>query len=525
MSHYEKKTKEELIAIISHLTETIDRLSPPPKEYSDTLHRCLELNRKILQNLPDMITLLDYKGNVLDLVSSPETNHLESAKMSDLLHANIKTFLPEKAYEQVFRNMQQVIATQKRGTTQHELQTKGETHHYENYITPLDENHLLCVCRDISQQYKAEKLNQEQGSEIIQLNFLMDAIINNVPVYLFIKDPQHDFRYLYLNKSFATRMGIPTQEAVGKNDFELFPQKEAMTSFHESDLKALINGEVEYLDTQLTPTGESQFIHTLKKRIDSDPKHSYIIGISWDITELKKNEKRLLDALEKAEEADKLKSAFLANMSHEIRTPLNAIVGFSKVIADETDNEECKLYAQIIEKNSEILLKLFNDILDLSALKSGMLDIESQPIHLIDLCSQLHQCYTFKLNDQVKLSFDTPHGGIYAKGDWNRLMQVFGNLLNNAIKFTPIGEIHFGFKNKKECIECYVKDTGIGIPASKAATIFERFGKIDDFTQGSGLGLNLCRSLIEKMGGRIWVHSRLHEGTTFFFTLPVDKPI
>lgn len=525
MSHYESKTKEELIAIISHLTETIDRLSPPPQGDSNALHRAQDLNKKILQNLPDMITLLDYNGNVVELVSSTETNHLESTEMTDILHANIKTFLPEKAYEQVFRNMQQVIATQQRGTTEHELLSNGETRHYENYITPLDESHLLCVCRDISQQYEAEKLNKEQSDEIIQLNFLMDAIINNVPVYLFIKDPQHDFRYLYLNKSFATRMGVPTQEAVGKNDFELFPKKEKMSNFHESDLKALIHGEVEYLDTQLTPTGESQFIHTLKKRIDSDSKHSYIIGISWDITELKRNEQRLLDALAKAEEADKLKSAFLANMSHEIRTPLNAIVGFSKVIADATDNEDCKLYAQIIEKNSDILLKLFNDILDLSALKSGMLSLESQRIPLIDLCLQLQQCYTFRLNDQVKLLFDTPREGIYAKADWNRLTQVFGNLLNNAIKFTPTGEIHFGFNSKKEYIECYVKDTGIGIPASKAATIFERFGKVDDFTQGSGLGLNLCRSLIEKMGGRIWVHSRLHEGTTFFFTLPKDEAV
>ena len=236
-----------------------------------------------------------------------------------------------------------------------------------------------------------------------------------------------------------------------------------------------------------------------------------------------KQQKELDAARIKAEESDRLKSAFLANMSHEIRTPLNAIVGFSKLLIYANSMEEKGQYAEIIDKNSEILLNLFNDILDLSSLEAESLKFNIRPIKLIDICLQLEQQFHNKTQSNVKLILDDVDTDLYASGDWNRIIQIISNLLSNATKFTPKGEIHFGYHEKEDFVEFYVKDSGIGIPAERVATIFRRFGKVNDFIQGTGLGLTLCRMLIERMGGRIWLRSQEGKGSRFYFTLPLSR--
>lgn len=236
-----------------------------------------------------------------------------------------------------------------------------------------------------------------------------------------------------------------------------------------------------------------------------------------------RHKKELIQAKERAEESDRLKSAFLANMSHEIRTPLNAIVGFSKLVIDAECTNEKEQYAEIIERNSEILLNLFNDILDLSSLEADSLSFNIRPIKLIDICLQLEQQFCYKVKNGTKLILDDVDTELYVSGDWNRIIQIISNLLSNAAKFTPKGEIHFGYREKEDFVEFYVKDSGIGIPAERVATIFQRFGKINDFVQGIGPGLTLCRMLVEKMGGRIWLRSQEGKGSRFYFTLPLIR--
>ena len=242
--------------------------------------------------------------------------------------------------------------------------------------------------------------------------------------------------------------------------------------------------------------------------------------MAWDVTDIKRTERELIAARVKAEEADKLKSSFLANMSHEIRTPLNAIVGFSKLIIESENREEQDQYAEIVEKNSGLLLNLFNDILDLSALEAGSLRLSVRSVRLRDVCNLLYHRFCNSVKPGVKLYLDEIDQELCVQGDWDRISQIWMNLLSNAVKFTSGGEIHYGFEKKEEMVQGYVSDTGIGIPAERIATIFSRFGKIDDFVQGTGLGLTLCRMLAEKMGGRIWVRSKVGKGTTFYFTLP-----
>lgn len=264
MRNYENKTKEDLLEIIEQLEKKIDFLSshsssdsssPSKERFRD------KYSTRILDALPDMLTVFDHDANIIELASSPATNHVEGISPNNITTTNVKDILPKEAYESVRKNMDKVILTGESSTARHELMLDGVLHHYENRIFPLDKKYLLCMCRDISQQWEAEQTNAQQQKE----------------------------------------------------------------------LKA---------------------------------------------------------ARIKAEESDRLKSAFLANMSHEIRTPLNAIVGFSKLITYATSAEEKNQYSEIIERNSEMLLNLFNDILDLASLEADSLKFNIRPIKLIDIsCS------------------------------------------------------------------------------------------------------------------------------------------
>ena len=395
MQNNENKTKEELIKIIEQLEKKVEDLSsmqsyPVQERFRE------KYSTRILDALPDMLTVFDHDANIIELASSPSTNHVEGINADNITHSNVKDILPPEAYESVRQNMDRVILTGESSTSRHDLMLDGILHHYENRIFPLDNEYLLCMCRDISEQWNAEQTNKKQQKELE-----------------------------------AARI--------------------------------------------------------------------------------------------KAEESDRLKSAFLANMSHEIRTPLNAIVGFSKLVIDAECTNEKEQYAEIIERNSEILLNLFNDILDLSSLEADSLSFNIRPIKLIDICLQLEQQFCYKVKNGTKLILDDVDTELYVSGDWNRIIQIISNLLSNAAKFTPKGEIHFGYREKEDFVEFYVKDSGIGIPAERVATIFQRFGKINDFVQGTGLGLTLCRMLVEKMGGRIWLRSQEGKGIRFYFTLPLIR--
>ena len=521
MGLYEQKTKEELLIIVENLEKKVEKLSS--ELYSLKTGRFREkYSTRILDALPDMLTVFDHDANIVELASSPATNHVEGTDSGSIVGSNVKDIVPEEAYDSVRKNMDKVIATGQGSIAKHSLMLDGILHHYENRIFPLDEKYLLCMCRDVSEKVKAEVLNASQRNEIIRLNSLMHAILNNVPVYLFVKDTGDNFRYLYWNRAFAEQTGIAVEVAVGKTDIEIFPNSEEARRFRAGDFAVMQTGRMEYLEEYTTLSGDIRMVTMIKTLVPSGNEHPYIIGVGWDVTDIKKVEKELITARIKAEEADKLKSSFLANMSHEIRTPLNAIVGFSKLIIESNNKEEQLQYAEFVEKNSGLLLNLFNDILDLSALEAGSLRFSIRLVRLRDVCAQLYYLNHSSVQPGVKLILDEVDPELSIQGDWDRISQIWLNLLSNAIKFTSNGEIHFGFEKKDQIVQGYVSDTGIGIPAERVTTIFSRFGKVNDFVQGTGLGLTICRMLTEKMGGRIWVRSKVGIGTTFYFTLPIE---
>mgnify|MGYP003223532375 FL=1 len=240
--------------------------------------------------------------------------------------------------------------------------------------------------------------------------------------------------------------------------------------------------------------------------------------------DLQRSEVDLREAKDRAEESNRLKSAFLANMSHEIRTPLNAIVGFSDVLtAEGSSDEDRKGYSEIIKSNSDLLLRLINDILDLSRLDADRVRMTKEPCDVVQLCRQVLTSVDFSRKSNNKFVFTSKHEDFVINTDVQRLQQVIINLLSNSAKFTQDGVITLDFSvdEGRKLAFFSVTDTGCGIPKEKQKLVFERFEKLDEYAQGTGLGLSICKLTVEKWGGEIWVDPDYIEGARFVFSMPV----
>ena len=296
----------------------------------------------------------------------------------------------------------------------------------------------------------------------------------------------------------------------------------------EAIYNRLLAGESCKIDLELRldllNTGEYKWVDLkgVAQEFDERGKVTKVLGFIADIQKRRDDEQALIEAKHRAEESDRLKSAFLANVSHEIRTPLNAIVGFSEVIA-HTENEcEREEYLDIVKANSNLLLHLINDILDLSRIESGKMEFIDENIQMDELCEELRQMHQMRIKNDVKIIFERPAASLTIVSDSHRLRQLYSNLISNAIKYTEKGAITFGYKLKGDMMEGYVRDTGSGIPAEKLNNVFGRFEKLDLLKQGFGLGLSICKSILDKMGGEVWVESELCVGSCFYFLIPCN---
>lgn len=360
--------------------------------------------------------------------------------------------------------------------------------------------------------------------QVKELNQIMSTVLRNIPMHISVKDVAADLRYIFSNREGGDFNTGLSGQLIGKRDYDMYDFEKA-DNLRMDDLKVMQSeGEIRRILEDKDEDGQIRLTEQLRLLI-KDELRPLILTIEQDITRSKLMEQELVDAKERAIEADKLKSAFIANMSHEIRTPLNAIVGFSKIIAETEDATDRASYYSIVEANNERLLGLINEILDLSKIESGIMAFDETVVKIKDFAEDLLHTLSIKCPEGVNLLFEPADDELAIFCDRNRLSQVVSNLITNAFKFTTKGSITFGFTRESTHLQFYVRDTGKGIAPEKVDKVFDRFVKADNFTQGTGLGLSICRSIVERCGGRIWLDSEWGKGSTFYFSMPLNKVV
>lgn len=369
---------------------------------------------------------------------------------------------------------------------------------------------------------------------------LFKAVLENVHAYVLLIN--EDFQVLMTNyydltnstqTSSIQRVGdllhcknaIAAEAGCGTHDFcatcpirskikESFTQKASFTNF--DSFISVLNSDDTTTDCDVSISGRYLPMEGIPM----------LVLTVHDVTAMKNIQKELHTARLRADESNKSKSLFLANMNHEIRTPLNAIVGFSELLAYAESHEEREQYLEMVRVNNKLLQQLTADILDIAKIEAGTLEFIYSDVDLNNLMFDVEQSMLMRLGkkgNDIKLVLITPEFDYTLSSDQNRLMQVLSNFVTNAIKFTDSGTITMGYKLRNQGFYFYVTDTGHGIPSDKLPAIFDRFMRIEKEKQGAGLGLAICKTIIDKLGGEIGVDSELTVGSTFWFTLPCSS--
>ena len=382
---------------------------------------------------------------------------------------------------------------------------------------------------NISERFRAEKATK-------QAYHFNQQVINNLGEGIVVYDTS--LRYKVWNPFMEQITGKSTLEVLGRSAVDVFPH---IKDYGLDQLmeKALKGEQVRTPDVpfKVPHTGKSGWVSALyTPLIDQEGRVTGMIAIINDISERKESEKKLKIAKEKAEENNRLKSAFLANMSHEIRTPMNGIMGFSELLQQkEYPRSKQKRFLNVIHMRTKQLLRIINDLVDISKIEMNQLSLRNQHFNLNEVMKELHAIYQNEIKIQEKsgvqliMHNELTHKDSDMLSDPHRFRQIMDNLLSNAIKFTPHGTIEFGYqKSSKDFMLFYVKDPGIGIPKDKQQIIFERFRQADDSTnrlyEGTGLGLTISKNLVDLMGGKMWLRSEPQKGSVFYFTLPYSAP-
>jgi len=364
----------------------------------------------------------------------------------------------------------------------------------------------------------------------------LEVLLESMPFCIFFTDRQ--YRYIRVNRMMAKLLRVAEPEdAVGLTNKEFFSKRVARKMTEEDRTimvtgKPIVNKIIYFEDDEV----EGYWLEKTKIPIrDEKGEITMVMGLFKDVSDLMQIENELKEARDKAKESDRLKTSFLANMSHEIRTPMNGILGFANLLRDpDLDEEKRDLYLKHIDHSSQQLLNIIDDIIDISKIESEQLKISNKPVRINGILDEIYSSFFHRIRGdapgQKKVAFNLIKGNeshdFTIVADDFRLSQVFNNLIGNAIKFTKEGQITFGYNLKQNrYIEFFVSDTGIGIPNNKVKLIFDRFGQVNQERSlqpsGTGLGLPISKSLVDLMGGEMWVESVVGEGSTFYFTLPL----
>ena len=488
------------------------------------LQRSERLLHNIYKNLPVGIELYNKEGVLVDL-NDKELDLFHVDSKEELLGINIfeNPVFPEEMKERL-RNNEDADFTfrydfSKLGEYYSNNKAEGTIDLVTKVTTLYDENHnpvnYLLINADKTETTVAYNKIQE-FEEFFEL--IGDYAKVGYAHFNILSKQGHAQKSWY--KNIGEEYGTPLSEIIG-----------TYKSFHPDDRDLILQffeevqkGNADKLSHKIRvfrENGECTWTHVnlfVRKYAPQD-KVIELISINYDITDLKQIEEMLVNERDRAEASDRLKSAFLANMSHEIRTPLNAIVGFSSLLASAENVVEKELYNSLISHNNELLLNLINDIIDLSKIEAGYLELHQNWFNLTELLDECVAEYARLLPSGVELLTSYPEHDALVELDKLRIKQILNNFLSNALNTTR-GHVEVFYEIDKHCVRIGVKDTGRGIPQNMLEKIFERFEKVDSFAQGVGLGLSICKSIVDKMNGRIQVYSQLGLGTTFIAELP-----
>ncbi|MBC8004476.1 MAG: PAS domain S-box protein, partial [Verrucomicrobia bacterium] len=382
------------------------------------------------------------------------------------------------------------------------------------------------IAYDITKRKRAEEEIRESEE---RFRMVFENVFDGIAVYEENDDP-FKRRLVECNNQYAIMAGRPREELLSMGYIHHL-QRSLNQSNNRIRLESLSRQQAyKGSSSWIRPDGKENVIEYIGVPITWRGK-SYSIGIDRDATERMQIEADLIAAKEKAEESDRLKSSFLANMSHEIRTPLNSIIGFSELMSDpDFDREQQCQFAQIIHASGNNLLSIITDIMDISKIEAGLVEVRKNELSAIHLAKSIHRQYAFQAREKgIEFILDPgiPAEEIRLNTDETKLRQIIVNLIGNSIKFTEKGFVELGVRKIDENIQFHVKDTGIGISAAHKDKIFERFRQVESCLSrkygGNGLGLAISKSLVELLGGKLWMESEEGNGSTFYFTLPLDE--
>ncbi|HEX8751497.1 MAG TPA: PAS domain S-box protein [Nitrospira sp.] len=486
--------------------------------------------KAIVQGALDAVVTMDGTGHVIEWNTQAETIFGYS-KEEAVGRALAELIIPVRLREAHAKGMQRFLSTGEhrilgRRIEIEALRKNGAEFPVELTVIPLhlDQQVLFSsFIRDISERKRSESTLQRTMAFI-------ESLFEHLPNMVFVKDAK-DLRFVRINKAGEELLGYTKSELLGKNDYDFFPKAEA-DFFTSKDRQTLRDGLLIDIPDEPIQTKSKglRTLHTKKIPIyDETRRPQYLLGISEDITERKESEAALVRARLAAEEANRAKSDFLANMSHEMRTPLNAIMGIADILARSALSSEQVSLVRRCTKASDGLLRMIDDLLLAAKADSGTLELMAEPFLLRDFVTECTNLLLMQAQEKhlaLTTQFD-PTLPTLVIGDAHRLQQVLLNLIRNAIKFTDSGSITVRVASvpNREEIQFSVADTGIGVSVQLRDRMFERFTQVESRSNrqhgGVGLGLSICKQLVELMGGRIWVEGAHGQGSTFFFTLPL----
>jgi len=479
-----------------------------------------ELTNQAIRNFPMGLMLLDIVKDEFNTTSHliVRKTNLAFERQFKITSREIKDQNADLVLPKVFRDSfswnQQFLNTRK---SKFSFYLERLDRHFDGNSMTISENQIVCFFTDVSSQQK-QIISLEENK--LRYQVLLEA----VPDLFFIIDK--DGVYVDFVFKATEALKIKPEDIIGNSIFEVGFSEKMSSAIHNCINVCIETDSIETIEYALEVEGSTAMFEMRIARLNNNS----VISLARDITQRKMAEIMLEKAKEKAEEADRLKTAFLANISHEIRTPMNAIIGFSKMIgSSDFDEEEKKKFLEIIITNGKVLLTLINDMISLSKIESNTLVTKHLPCKLNDMMVNLYKDFNYELEDRknitLKVRCENTNPKFTIVTDPVLLLSILMKLIDNGIKFTEFGGVEFGYRmGVNNYIDFFVIDSGIGIAERDQEKIFERFHQLDNRTirayEGTGLGLSIAQHYVRLLGGKLDVKSKIGKGSTFTFSIP-----